>query len=65
MSQHVYTGSAPRGLVTILGRQVPFVRGEAVEFSDAEAKALDADWTAPKPAKADKPTTAPADKKES
>ncbi len=33
MSQHVYTGPAPRGLVTILGRQVPFVRGEAVEFS--------------------------------
>lgn len=63
MPARIYTGFAPRGSVTVSERTVAFVRGEPVEFSDAEAKSLDEDWTAPKPAKADK-SPAPADKKE-
>ena len=64
MPDRIYTGPLPRGLVTVSGRSVEFTRGEPVEFSADEAKALDGDWTAPKPAKAADKPTASADKKE-
>lgn len=63
MPDRIYTGPLARGQVTVSGRTVAFERGVPVEFSADEAKALDDDWTAPKPAKADK-SAATADKKE-
>lgn len=65
MPNLTYTGFAPRGLVRCATRSVPFVRGEAVEFTDDEAALLPADeWQPVKPKSTPKPKADEATTKE-
>ena len=51
MATVTYTGPLTRGLLNLpsSGRRVPFVAGEPLEVTEAEAKTLDADeWSTPR-----------------
>lgn len=52
MPERTYTGPLARGRVWLPGREVPFTRGEPVEFDADEVKMLDDQWSSP--ASADK-----------
>jgi hypothetical protein len=47
MPERTYTGPLARGRVWLPNREVPFVRGEPVEFDADEVKVLDDDWSSP------------------
>lgn len=45
MPERTYTGPLARGRVWLPGREVPFTRGEPVEFDADEVKMLDDQWS--------------------